>query len=69
MPIVLLQLNGIVVDNFEASIVPNQIGHQQSCQFIVEMRKFEDRVCYLRRGGASAGMDQQVDGFLNEVRV
>src|SRR5205085_9513201 len=33
-----------VVDDFEASVFADEIGHEQTCKLVIDVRKFEDGV-------------------------
>jgi hypothetical protein len=60
-----LQLDSFAVDKFETSIIFDEVTNQQPCQFLVNVRHFEDRVDNLRSVRASSPETQQIDGFLD----
>jgi hypothetical protein len=54
MAIIRKQFDRVVFDEFEAPIVSNQIGNQQTGEFVVDMRQFEDGVDNLGSSSAAA---------------
>src|SRR5687768_14755701 len=55
MTVVFEQFDRVVFDDFEAPIVSDEIGYEQSGEFVVNVRKLENGIDDLRRSGASAG--------------